>query len=152
MSTFSFTLIFGKSAFDCGTCDTPSARICAGCIPRSDFPSSSISPFRGWSSPLIARSTVDLPAPFGPTMQHTERWGTSKSTPWRTSPPPYPANTSFSLSTSHLHRLVQPEVLSEIRVEHRRVALDLGGGPPGDGLAAGEHEHRRAEPQHERHV
>jgi hypothetical protein len=43
---------------------------------------------RGWRRPLTARSTVDLPAPFGPTMQQTDRSGTSMFTPCSTSPPP----------------------------------------------------------------
>ena len=88
MSTFSRTVMFGKSAFDCGTCETPIARMRDGCSPQTDSPCSSISPTRGSIRPLTAFSTVDLPAPLGPTMQHTEPVGTSRSTPWRTSPPP----------------------------------------------------------------
>ena len=37
---------------------------------------------------MTVRSTVDLPAPFGPTMQAIAPVGTSRSTPCRTSPPP----------------------------------------------------------------
>jgi hypothetical protein len=88
ISTFSLTVSPGNSAFDCGTCETPIARMRDGCSPQSDCPFSCTSPFRGWSSPLTARSTVDLPAPFGPTMQQTDPSGTSSSTPWSTSPPP----------------------------------------------------------------
>ena len=38
-------------------------------------PSSSTSPRRGRSRPLTVRSTVDLPAPLGPTMQATDSVG-----------------------------------------------------------------------------
>src|ERR687897_2156198 len=152
ISTFSLTVRPGKSAFDCGTCDTPIARMRDGCRPTIDFPSSCTSPLRGCRSPLTARSTVDLPAPFGPTMQQTERSGTSRLTSWRTSPPPYPAHTSVSFSTSRLHRLLEGEVLTEIGVEHLRVALDLVRGAPRDRLTAREHEDRVAEAEHERHV
>src|SRR5215207_7389743 len=152
MSTFSFTVRPGNSAFDCGTCDTPMARMRDGCRPTSDFPSSWTSPLRGWSSPLTARSTVDLPAPLGPTMQQTERSGTSRLTSWRTSPPPYPAHTSVSFSISGLHRLLELEVLAEVRVEHLWVALDLVGRAARDRLAAREDEDRIAKPEHERHV
>jgi hypothetical protein len=47
-----------------------------------------IVPLRGGSSPLTARSTVDLPAPLGPTMQVIEPGSTFRSTPCSTSPPP----------------------------------------------------------------
>jgi hypothetical protein len=88
ISTFSLTVRPGNSAFDWGTCEMPIERMRDGCKPAIEWPSSCTSPLRGWRRPLTARSTVDLPAPFGPTMQHTEPSGTSSSTPWSTSPPP----------------------------------------------------------------
>ena len=61
----------------------------AGAASRSSrVPSRSTVPSRGLSSPLTTRSTVDLPAPLGPTMQVIAPVGTSRSRPWRTSPPP----------------------------------------------------------------
>ena len=60
----------------------------AGDRPAIERPSNSISPSRGCSRPLTERSTVDLPAPLGPTMQPTEPCSTSMSTPRSTSPPP----------------------------------------------------------------
>src|SRR5918992_2904576 len=152
ISTFSLTVRAGKSAFDCGTCETPIERMREGCSPQSDSPSSRTSPLRGSSRPLTARSTVDLPAPFGPTMQHTEPAGTSSPTPWRTSPPPYPAYTSVSVSISGLHRLLEAEVLAEVGVEDLGVALDVVRRSARDRLPAGEHQDRIAEAEHERHV
>ena len=40
------------------------------------------------SSPLIVASSVDLPAPFGPTTQVMPPAGTLRDTPCKTSPPP----------------------------------------------------------------
>ena len=42
----------------------------------------------GPQHPEIVARRVDLPAPFGPTMQVTPPCGTAKSTPRSTSPPP----------------------------------------------------------------
>src|ERR1019366_6425755 len=50
-------------------------------------------PSRGRTRPLTTLSNVDLPEPLGPTMHVTPPWGTLKSTPLMTSPPPYPATT-----------------------------------------------------------
>src|SRR5215210_707218 len=152
MSTFSRTVRPGNSAFDWGTCETPIARMREGWRPQSDLPSSCTSPFRGWSSPLTARSTVDLPAPLGPTMQHTEPSGTSSSTPWSTSPPPYPAYTSVSFSISGSHRVLEAEVLAQVGVEDLRVALHGVGRPTRDRRAARQHQDGIAEAEHERHV
>ena len=88
MSTFSRTVRFPNSPSVCGTWEIPSSRISAGGRPWIVAPRKAIVPSRGRSRPLIARSTVDLPAPLGPTMQVTEPASTSRSTPWSTSPAP----------------------------------------------------------------
>src|SRR4051794_2633970 len=146
--------MFGKSPFDCGTCAMPMRSMSAGAQPWIPLPSRCISPRRGFSSPLIARSTVDLPAPFGPTMQATEPCSTSRSTPWSTSPPPYPATTPLRVSiASRLHRLLlDHEVVPEVGVEDLRVLLDLVRRALRHQLAAAQDPHRVAEPEHERHV
>src|SRR3712207_7472528 len=61
--------ICGNSACDCGTCAMPFARTPAQPSWWMGTPSRSMVPSRGLSRPLTTRSTVDLPAPFGPTMQ-----------------------------------------------------------------------------------
>jgi hypothetical protein len=53
-----------------------------------DVPSRSTDPALGFRSPLTSRSTVDLPAPFGPTMQVMVPAAQERSTPWSTSLPP----------------------------------------------------------------
>ena len=47
-----------------------------------------IEPSRGFSRPLIALSTVDLPAPLGPMMQVIVPDSSRRSTPLRMSPEP----------------------------------------------------------------
>ena len=47
-----------------------------------------ISPWRGRNRPLIVASSVDLPAPLGPTMHVISFSGTSNETSLRMSPPP----------------------------------------------------------------
>ena len=80
--------MLGNSALACGTCEMPRSRISAGEEWSMRSPSRVTSPSRGVSSPLTVRRTVDLPAPFGPTMQATDPFATEMSTPCRTSPPP----------------------------------------------------------------
>src|SRR5215211_3432842 len=103
--------------------------------------------------PLIARRTVDLPAPFGPTMQVVEPRSSSRSTPLSTSPYPYPAITLLRLSIrSHSHGFLDLEVFAEIGVEYERVLLDLARRPLADAGPAGEHQYRVTEVEHEGHV
>ena len=49
-----------------GTSEMPERVTCSGERPRSDSPASRISPRRASTSPMIACSVVDLPAPLGP--------------------------------------------------------------------------------------
>src|SRR5258705_4072102 len=78
----------------------PRRRMSSGDRRSVRSPSMTISPSLGRSSPLITRSTVDLPAPLGPTMHVTVRSAQLRSTPCRTLPPPYPAVTADKVSTS----------------------------------------------------
>ena len=71
------------------------------CGPRpvTSTPSTTIVPDRGASRPLATLSTVDLPAPLGPTRQTTVPAGTFTVRPRRTSAArPYPASMSLSSS------------------------------------------------------
>src|SRR6266508_4990664 len=102
-------------------------------------------PRRGRSSPLIVASSVDLPAPLGPTMQVIPPSGTRSDTPCSTSPPPYPATTPSRTSASRLAPADggPPEVIgsadvivvlrgAEIGIQHPRVPPDDVGRPGGD--------------------
>ena len=64
------------------------SRICRGVFPPSDSPCSLMVPRLGFSRPLIVASSVDLPAPFGPTTQVMLPAGTRRDTSCSTSPPP----------------------------------------------------------------
>src|SRR5215467_1549444 len=100
-------------------------------------------PRRGRSSPLIVASSVDLPEPFGPTMQVRPPSATVNETPCSTSPPPYPATTPSTTSAGaaspsdpstaafFLIVLVGPQV----GVEHLRVVSHLLGRPGRDHCA-----------------
>ena len=88
ISTFSRTVIDGNNACDCGTWVIPRRRISSGGSPSVRSPAIVIVPPLHRSSPLITRSTVDLPAPLGPTTQVTVPSAQSRSTPCSTSPPP----------------------------------------------------------------
>src|SRR5215469_14338924 len=85
---FSRTVISRNRLWFCGTCTTPILRICRGLRPTMGSPCRVIWPCLGRSSPLIARSRVDFPAPFGPTTQVIPPCTTSRLTPRSTSPPP----------------------------------------------------------------
>ena len=64
-----------------GTREMPSAtRRCAG-VPPSDRPSNPMSPPRTGTRPLMAFSSVDLPAPLAPMMATASPSSTVRSTP-----------------------------------------------------------------------
>ena len=85
---FSQTDISGKRLRSWGTCTIPSSSTLRGLSPAIGRSPYVIVPLLGFSRPLIARSTVDLPAPFGP-IRHVIRSGsTSRSRPRSTSPYP----------------------------------------------------------------
>ena len=66
ISRFSVTLMRGKSLRPSGDCEMPRLTIWCGGIDVTSVPWKKILPLRGWLSPLIERSVVDLPAPFAP--------------------------------------------------------------------------------------
>ena len=56
----------GKSLRPSGDCAMPSLTMSCGASCVMSRPLKRIVPRRGWLSPLIERSVVDLPAPFAP--------------------------------------------------------------------------------------
>ena len=64
-----------------GTCEQPSATIASGRSRVTSTPSSRMRPALGRTSPLIARSSVDLPAPFEPISVTISPARTSNETP-----------------------------------------------------------------------
>src|SRR5579859_3399552 len=137
---FSRTVISRNRLWFCGTCTMPRSRICRGLLPTSCSPWNAMAPRRGLISPLMVASSVDLPDPFGPTMQVNPPSVTENETPCSTSPPPYPATTPSTASAvkpsrgpseaskAGLHvALVVTVVLAgaQVRVEHLRVVANL---------------------------
>src|SRR5882757_4908756 len=135
--------MLGNRLRSCGTCTTPWRRIADGDEPPISTPSRVIEPARGRSRPLTVRSTVDLPAPLGPTTQVIISGSSARSTPRRISAAPYPAQTPDSVSTGS-----RPQV----GVEDGGVALHGGGSSLGDLRAVVEHDHRVAESHYHMHV
>src|SRR5215472_4669844 len=104
---FSRTVISRNRLWFCGTCTTPRSSICRGFFPTSGTPRNVMLPRRGLSRPLIVASSVDLPEPFGPTMQ--------------VRPPS---------ATAVLHLAVAVAVLvvgTQVRIEHLAVIAHLLG-------------------------
>ncbi len=66
ISRFSVTDMRGNRRRPSGLCAMPPATIVCGDAEVMSRPSNRIVPWRGRLSPLIARSVVDLPAPFAP--------------------------------------------------------------------------------------
>src|SRR5262245_45551659 len=61
-------------------------------MPRRSRPSSRMVPAVGASAPTIARMSVVLPAPFRPTMPHSDPVGASRETPRRIGVAPMPTS------------------------------------------------------------
>src|SRR5713226_4457125 len=122
----------------------PRRKTARGLNPAMDSPRNRTEPALGRSSPLITRRTVDLPAPFGPTMQERLPSSTVRSTPWRTSPPPYPARTPDISSTAMSG--------SQVGVEDGRILPHLARTAARDRATMMQDDHLRAEIHHESHV
>src|SRR5512132_1411183 len=124
---FSRTVISRNRLWFCGTWTTPAWRTSRGVFPVSRSPSSMTSPSRGRSSPLIVASSVDFPAPFGPTTQVIPPGMTCSDTPRKTSPPPYPTTTPRTSSAQGPASAAAIVFLrrSEVGVKHAVVVADL---------------------------
>ena len=83
--TFSSTVISLKTLWPWSTWERPAASICWGLLRVTSAPATRIVPERGVSMPLATLSTVDLPAPLGPTRHTTVAGGTLTVRPRRTS-------------------------------------------------------------------
>src|ERR1700730_57249 len=145
MRTFSQTVIVGKRLRSCGTWTTPRRKIAGGLSPMMEAPRKRMRPRRGRSNPLTTRSTVDFPAPLGPTMQVMAPSSTVRSSSWRISPPPYPAVTPSSSSRA-------PTSGSQVRVEHGRILADLARLGLSDYTALVQDDDLVAQIHHEAHV
>src|SRR3990172_790246 len=97
-------VILGKTLWPCGTWAIPLARIFSGGRPRMLSPLRATRPSEIRIKPEMARSTVDLPAPFGPTRHTISPRSTRRFTPRRISTPGmYPA-TTFSSDSIAIRR------------------------------------------------
>ena len=74
-----------------GTCAIPALTICSGLRPARSAPPSRTRPRRGLIMPLIARSSVVLPAPFAPSTAVMAAVPAEMLTPSSAMTPPYPA-------------------------------------------------------------
>ncbi len=80
-STFSATVISRNTLCPWSTWASPEESISCGPWPVTSRPPTRMRPERGLSSPLATLSTVDLPAPFGPTRHTTVDAGTLMVSP-----------------------------------------------------------------------
>jgi hypothetical protein len=78
---FSATVSDGKTPWPPGTCVTPRAAISSGGVWVMSRPSKTMAPPLASTSPEMARSSVDFPAPFVPRRATISPSSTSKSTP-----------------------------------------------------------------------
>src|SRR5260370_16901908 len=85
----SSTLKGAKTRRPSGTSATPHATMAWLFSSTRFFPFSKISPARRGIVPVIAASSVDLPAPFGPSSPTVSPCSTRVLTPCRTPAPPY---------------------------------------------------------------
>src|SRR6266705_869121 len=113
-------------------------------MPTIERPLKVISPSRGFNRPLRTRSTVDFPAPFGPTIQVVVPFSTSRSNPLSTSPPSYPAKMLCNL------RIIL--LISQIGFKHRRIFPHSFGRPSGDFCSAMHHHHHVTKAHHKFHI
>src|SRR5712692_60530 len=105
-------------------------------IPVTSSPAKTTRPRDGRSTPAIALTSVDLPAPLAPSTQTVSSASTASETSCRTGTAPQPA---VRLST------VRSGGMAQVRLDDARVALDVGGGPRRDLLAVVEDDDRVAD-------
>ena len=94
------------------------------------FPPRHTRPSRGRSSRLIARSTVDFPAPLGPTMQVMLPARTCEIKALQDVATAVAGNTtSRSIMRRSRRQRSEHEVVAEVRLEHGRSELTVAGWP-----------------------
>src|SRR5579859_25841 len=103
-------------------------------------PRTKTSPREVRSTPLSAFSSVDFPAPFGPTTAVIFPGYTLSETSSMTGGPPYPAHTPSARSTGPVCSAMA-EVHAEVGVDDPGVVTQPGEGPLRDHLAEVHHHH-----------
>src|SRR6266513_2881228 len=127
----------------------PSRISFSGASPVTSLPLSSTRPAAGRISPAIAFSSVDFPAPWGPTTAVTRPGPASMLTSWMMGGPPYPAARPRVTRTGPLGT---GEHLPEVRVDHGGVRPERGQGAVGDRPPQGHDDDRPADLFHKREV
>src|SRR5436853_7865243 len=116
---------------------------CSGARPVTSSPSSSTCPCCGRMTPVIVRSSVDFPAPFGPTIAVTRPGVASMLMSWMMGGPPYPAVSPRVTRTGPLdtgHHLPEGGI-DDCGIRPQRVP-----GPVGDRPAQRHDDDRPADP------
>jgi len=85
MARFSRTVRLGKTPRPSGMAHIPALVSFSGDRLPTAWSPIRTSPALGRMRPLTTLSSVDFPAPFGPSSANTLPGGTTRSTPWRTS-------------------------------------------------------------------
>src|SRR5207302_1483356 len=134
----------------------------SGARPVTSLPLSSTRPAAGRISPAIALSSVDFPAPLGPTTAVTRPDPASMPTFWMMGGPPYPAVRPCVTRTGP--RGARPGPVSsggeldtgghlpEVRIDDGGVGPERGQGAVGDRPPQGHDDDRPADLLHEREV
>ena len=145
-----------RSAAPRGRARHPHGRSLSGLRPASVSPRRRTVPARVGTTPMIACSVVDLPAPFGPirptiSPRPTERRdAANRSDGAVTHRQPVRARAAAQPATSPV--LLAHRALTQVRGGDVEIAADLGGRPLGERAALVEHLDPVADLHHERHV
>src|SRR6516162_4408054 len=148
---FSRTVRSGKMLETWGTYPSPRLTSFSGGVFVVFWPWTYTSPRETLSTPLSALSSVDLPAPFGPTMAVIFPARTVSEMSSMIGGPPYPAVSASVLSTTSAGSAMAL-VHSEIGVDHPGVVPQAGERSLGDDLAEVHHGHLMAGSLDEREI
>ena len=156
----SSTVSSGSSRRPSGTTATPAPRICSGRRRvRSSVAEQDAAGARRAARPPTASTSVDLPAPFGPSSVVTSPGGISSETSCSTGRPPRGDGSSAleaqrAAASTRRRRSSRRQLLlgAEVGAHHVLVAQHLGGRAGRDQLAEVEHRGRRAAGRDEAHV
>src|SRR5216683_5431302 len=121
-------------------CTRPAAAIKSARQRVMSLPSSSTCPARGGSRPVMARSKVVLPWPFGPRTTTPSPLLTARSIPCSTSPPPYPATRPLTSSIGGRSLGTNRHQVAEIHLDHAAVSKHRRGRTDRDPLPMMDHE------------
>src|SRR5262249_16079713 len=150
------TLMRGKMRRPSGDCAMPSRTMRFVGSPSSRWPLKLTVPRRGRTVPRIVRSAVVLPAPLAPISVTISRGATDSEMPRSARMLAYDVWTSTRSSTDLPQVRYGGELLlvagAQIRLDHARVALDLGRRALGDPHPVVEHGDAIRDPHHDAHV